>query len=535
MEAVVDRSPNLTCVALPRWKQKYYPLLLKDERNDYGPNSFKIFNSWMEIDRFDEMVKNSCMEFQPNKGDSKCVVLKSKLKYVKIKIKVWHAQRGVIKWVNIMELDAIELKDNAQKSKKKWIKEGGENTKLFHGMLKRKRSQKNVTGVVIDGDWVTDLQLVKEAFREFYANKLKSFSSFRLSNRSQCDKAPGPNEFQTKVVDFIHEFSDSGVITPGCNASFITLIPTYGALMVNKIVTWAKKQKKKMVLKVDFEKAYNSLSWDYLDCILEYMGFGDTWRKWIRRCLVLARASVLLNGISTKEFQLHRGLRQGDHLSLFLLILATEGLHILIEDVVQYSQFRKAPMGSSSIIMSHIFYADYAIFIDLARCKGCGADSVPFMYLGLLVGERMYRVNSWTPLMAKFKKCLANWKSKLMSIGGRLTLHWRFLNGNDMMWREGGFLDGGTTPKSGVWAGIVKDFMELHTRGLVSNSVIRRKVGNGRNMRFWKEMWCGDGTLEAIFPRLAGLASNRDAFVSDYWSIHGWNISWRRDIKSGVE
>ncbi|GKE39726.1 RNA-directed DNA polymerase, eukaryota, reverse transcriptase zinc-binding domain protein [Tanacetum coccineum] len=188
-----------------------------------------------------------------------------------------------------------------------------------------------------------------------------------------------------------------------------------------------------MVFKVDFEKAYNSLSWDYLDCILEYMGFDDTWRKWIRRCLVLAKASVLLNGIPTKEFQLHRGLRQGDHLSLFLFILATEGLHILIEDVVQYSQFRGAPMGSSSIIMSHIFYADYAIFMgerdrdnndvpDLARCKGCGVDSIPFMYLGLLVGERMYRVNSWTPLMAKFKKCLANWKSKLMSIGGRLTL-----------------------------------------------------------------------------------------------------------------
>ena len=59
---------------------------------------------------------------------------------------------------------------------------------------------------------------------------------------------------------------------------------------------------------------------------------------------------------------------------------------------------------------------------DLARCIGYGADSVPFMYLGLPVGERMYRVNSSRPLIAKFKKRLANWKSKLMSIGGRLIL-----------------------------------------------------------------------------------------------------------------
>ncbi|GKB80311.1 RNA-directed DNA polymerase, eukaryota, reverse transcriptase zinc-binding domain protein [Tanacetum coccineum] len=573
-EAAVDRSPNLICMALERKYSDHCPLILKDERNDYGPNSFKIFNSWMEIDGFDEMVKNSCMEYQPMEGDSKCVVLKNKLKFVKSKIKVWHLKRGMTKLVNMLELDAIELKDNAQKSKKKWIKEGDENTKLFHGMLKRKRSQKNITGVVIDGEWVTNPQFVKEAFREYYANKFKSFSGIRPSNKSQrykslsntqvemleksfsnqeirdavwacgSDKAPGPDGL-VKVVGSIVSLEQSAFIK-GRQI-------TDGALMVNEIVTWAKKYKKKMMMfKVDFEKAYDSLSWDYLDCMFEYMGFGDTWRKWIHRCLVSARASVLLNGSPTKEFQLHRDLRQGDPLSSFLFILAMEGLHILIEDAVQYSRFKGVQVGNSLIIMSHLFYADDAIFMendvqDLARCTGYGADSIPFMYLGLHVGERMYWVNSWTPLMVKFKKRLANYKSKLMSIGGRLTLgiddnekkiqwakwdsilnskekggldvgslwafnkallfkwRWRFLNGNDMPWvklikschgTEGGFLDGGTTPpKSG----------------------------------------CGDGTLEATYPRLVTLASNRNAFVSDYWSMHGWNISWRRDIRGGVE
>nr|GEZ30255.1 reverse transcriptase [Tanacetum cinerariifolium] len=50
-----------------------------------------------------------------------------------------------------------------------------------------------------------------------------------------------------------------------------------------------------------------------------------------------------------------------------------------------------------------------------------------------------------------------------------------------------------------VGCGLVKACMELHTRGLVSNSAIRRKVRNGRNTRFWKDMWCGDGTLEATY------------------------------------
>ncbi|PWA74769.1 RNA-directed DNA polymerase, eukaryota, Nucleotide-binding alpha-beta plait domain protein [Artemisia annua] len=171
-QAVVDRSPNLTCLALERKCSDHCPLLLKEERKDYGPNSFKIFNSWMEMDGFDEMVKNSCMEFEPNEGDSKRMMAKVRI------ILCLKEATGLLH--KTMELDRIELKDHAQKSKKKWIKEGDENSKLFHGMLKRKRRQKkNITGVAIDGDWVTNPQLVKESFREHYANKFKSFSGIR--------------------------------------------------------------------------------------------------------------------------------------------------------------------------------------------------------------------------------------------------------------------------------------------------------------------------------------------------------------------
>lgn len=134
--------------------------------------------------------------------------------------------------------------------------------------------------------------------------------------------------------------------------------------MVNEIVTWARKHKKKMMMfKVDFEKAFDSISWDYLDCMFEFMGFGDKWRKWIRGCLVSASSSVILNGSPIKEFQLHRGLRLGDLLSPFLFIFGTEGLHILIEDAIQYSQFRGVAVGTSTIVMSHLFYVGDAIFM----------------------------------------------------------------------------------------------------------------------------------------------------------------------------
>lgn len=41
-----------------------------------------------------------------------------------------------------------------------------------------------------------------------------------------------------------------------------------------------------MIFEVDFEKAYDSLSWEYLDRIMFFLGFPDKWRNWITACMV---------------------------------------------------------------------------------------------------------------------------------------------------------------------------------------------------------------------------------------------------------
>ena len=81
---------------------------------------------------------------------------------------------------------------------------------------------------------------------------------------------------------------------------------------------------------MDFEKTYDSLRCDFLDLVLEKMGFGSKWRDWITGCLENSTASVLVNGSPTREFEICRGLHHGDPLSPFLFILTTEGLHTVI-------------------------------------------------------------------------------------------------------------------------------------------------------------------------------------------------------------
>jgi hypothetical protein len=56
-----------------------------------------------------------------------------------------------------------------------------------------------------------------------------------------------------------------------------------GILIANEVVDEARRSKKELMLfKVDFEKAYDSVDWGYLDDVMGRMGFLTLWRKWIK-------------------------------------------------------------------------------------------------------------------------------------------------------------------------------------------------------------------------------------------------------------
>nr|GEX33928.1 RNA-directed DNA polymerase, eukaryota, reverse transcriptase zinc-binding domain protein [Tanacetum cinerariifolium] len=83
-----------------------------------------------------------------------------------------------------------------------------------------------------------------------------------------------------------------------------------GPLILNEVIEWYRKRKKQlMIFKVDFEKAFDSLRWDFLDLVMAKLGFGIRWRNWIKGCLRNARSSVLVNGSPTVEFEISKGLR----------------------------------------------------------------------------------------------------------------------------------------------------------------------------------------------------------------------------------
>ncbi|XP_071711009.1 uncharacterized mitochondrial protein AtMg01250-like [Rutidosis leptorrhynchoides] len=96
--------------------------------------------------------------------------------------------------------------------------------------------------------------------------------------------------------------------------------------------------------------------------VMTSMGFGDKWKKWILCCLNLASVLILINGPPTKEFKLGRGVRQGDPLSPFLFILASEGLNILTKSAFEIGYFKGVEVGKDKINITHLQYVDDTMF-----------------------------------------------------------------------------------------------------------------------------------------------------------------------------
>lgn len=76
-----------------------------------------------------------------------------------------------------------------------------------------------------------------------------------------------------------------------------------------------KSGKPEVLCKLNLEKAYDHVSWDFLLYMLRICGFEGKWRSWIAHCISTIRFSILTNCAPNGFFDSSRGLRQGDPLS----------------------------------------------------------------------------------------------------------------------------------------------------------------------------------------------------------------------------
>ena len=93
-----------------------------------------------------------------------------------------------------------------------------------------------------------------------------------------------------------------------------------------------KHQKPGLLLLLDFEKAFDSLEWNFITKALKSFNFGESIIKWFLTLYSSSTSAVINNGNVSKFFSLERGCRQGDPLAPYIFILTVELLAISIKE-----------------------------------------------------------------------------------------------------------------------------------------------------------------------------------------------------------
>jgi hypothetical protein len=208
-----------------------------------------------------------------------------------------------------------------------------------------------------------------------------------------------------------------------------------------------KRKKPTLVLKLDFSKAFDSVSWDSLLEILDARGFPPTWCDWMRLLLTSSRSAMVVNGCPGPWFTCKHGLRQGDTLSPYLFLLVADVLqrcikslgtmrHPLVDEacpILQYADDMlilvwaelQDVMNLKSILDNfaiatglHInfhksttvpMHVDDNLLPQLLQVLQCQQATFPQVYLGLPLSNTKLNLQAFAPLIVKVDRRLSGW------------------------------------------------------------------------------------------------------------------------------
>ena len=167
-----------------------------------------------------------------------------------------------------------------------------------------------------------------------------------------------------------------------------------------------------IILTIDYEKAFDSVNWKFLEKCLEAFNFGNSIIKWVKLFYRDIESCVINNNVTSPYFKIYRGVRQGDPLSplLFLLVVEVLSIHIRQRDDISGILFNGVPIklisyaDDTTAVMPNIEQAK--IFIDIVKEFGkfsglkINAEKSEALWLG------SQRKNSEKPLGVKWPKVL---------------------------------------------------------------------------------------------------------------------------------
>lgn len=237
-------------------------------------------------------------------------------------------------------------------------------------------------------------------------------------------------------------------------------------MAANEIIHEVARKKVEVFLKLDYEKAYDRVNWNFLEEVLSSRGFSAKWISWVISLVKGGSVCVRINEENSKYFITGKGLRRGDPLSPLLFNIVVDvftkmlikaarrglvqgllpGLHeggiislqyaddtllFLKNDFQQARHFKWLLACFENLSGMKINYNKSDLLtlgIDEEENKKyamlfcCNIGSFPIKYLGVPLHFTKLKREDIQPVVVKLIKRVAGWRGKLLSIAGKLVL-----------------------------------------------------------------------------------------------------------------
>ena len=120
-----------------------------------------------------------------------------------------------------------------------------------------------------------------------------------------------------------------------------------------------------MTIKIDLEKAYDRINWDFLWDTLSDVGFLDWLIQIIKVYVSSPSMHILWNGLVSESFTPSKGLREGDPLSPYLFVLCIKRVTHCIQAVVENGLWKPIAIKRLGPKISHLLFVDdLLIFVE---------------------------------------------------------------------------------------------------------------------------------------------------------------------------
>ena len=206
---------------------------------------------------------------------------------------------------------------------------------------------------------------------------------------------------------------------------------------------------------IDFQKAFDSLEWNFLFSCLEAFGFGPEFIWWVRTLYHNIESCFINNGLATDFFSLERGVRQGDPLSPYFFVVAVETLALAIRQnpeiigikiggeetkLFQYADDTTAVLSdidSAQALFNllEVFKNLSGLVINSSKLTECGSGRLeiklgikwpdePIKALGVHYSYdiKLLHEKNFIEILDSVKKRINIWSSRGLSIYGKVTI-----------------------------------------------------------------------------------------------------------------